>query len=569
LTRGHLAAWRRGGATAQRRIPLEHQPFVSHHASSRHTLIHNRQFEHRGQFVDFHTHVFISYAHADNLEAGGPGWVSRFHELLEPFLTSRLRRTKAVIWRDKRLSDNDVFDPVIMQTLPDSAVMVAVLTDNYVDSNWCQREANAFCEAASRKLGLAPKDKSRVFKVIKLPPERQDTLPPPMRDTLGTRFYVRVDKDNQESQDERDRPLELDPGYGPAYAEKLKRQVALLAQDIADTLKAIDACSNEGQASPNAMALPSKPTVYLAQCGEDRRHDREALRSELVQRGYPVLPDRELPTSEADYRVEVARLLECSALSVHLMGSAPGLVPEGKGLDSVVVIQNEMAVAQTRVGPLRRVVSLPVGTVCERPSHQQFLQAMLTDASLQGGAELISGDLEAVKAAMLASLKRIESPPPSPTTSTASTSEAATTSGQAVASGTVYVIFVEPDRKATALLRKTLGEHFNVLKPVFSTVAGEVREANERSLTDCDSVLIYYGSGTEAWKASVDSELLKARTWRQGRPFRAVYTWVGEPGSDDKADLIDTAGPNVIDGRAGFAPELLTPFLKALDVDKT
>ena len=107
--------------------------------------------------MSFNTHVFISYAHADNLEAGGPGWVSQFHALLEPFLTSRLKRTKAVIWRDKRLSDNDVFDPVIMKQLPDTAVFVAVLTDNYVDSEWCQREANTFCEVAARRYWPGPR----------------------------------------------------------------------------------------------------------------------------------------------------------------------------------------------------------------------------------------------------------------------------------------------------------------------------------------------------------------------------------------------------------------------------
>lgn len=540
--------------------------------------------------MDFHTHVFISYAHADNLEAGGPGWVSRFHELLEPFLTSRLKRTKAVIWRDKRLSDNDVFDPVIMQQLPDSAVLVAVLTDNYVDSKWCLREAEAFCEAAQAKIGLSPNNKSRVFKVIKLPPEGQSTLPAAMRETLGTPFYLRVDKDRRETQDRNDRAVELDPNYGAAYAERLKLQVALLAQDIADTLKAIDAAGaaagaagTAGDAGAAADASPKRPTVYLAQCGEDRRYDREALRSELVQRGYPVLPDRELPTSETEYRAEVARLLERSALAVHLLGVSPGLVPEGKGLDSVLVIQNAMAVesvaerATTRAdgagfGPLRRVVSLPAGTLCERPNHQQFLQDMHSRAELQGGAEVITGDLEAVKAAMHVALKAIEAPPPPPVVPAAPADAAAVAAAGDAASaaagpGTIYVIFDAPDRKATAEIRKALSTRFNVLKPVFSAVEGEGREANERWFTECDVVLIFYGSGTVGWKATVDSDLLKARSWRKGRPFRGVFTWVADGPSEDKDDLVDTGGASVIDARAGYAEALLAPVIGALQGD--
>lgn len=101
--------------------------------------------------MPFHNHVFISYAHNDNVETSGKGWVSRSHELLEAFLTSRLKRAQAVIWRDKRLTGNDVFDPAIMRELPNSAGFVAVVPDNY-DGGWCRREVDGFCEAANRSV---------------------------------------------------------------------------------------------------------------------------------------------------------------------------------------------------------------------------------------------------------------------------------------------------------------------------------------------------------------------------------------------------------------------------------
>jgi len=506
--------------------------------------------------LSFNTHVFISYAHADNLEAGGPGWVTQFHALLEPFLTSRLRRTKAVIWRDKRLSDNDVFDPVIMKQLPDTAVFLAVLTDNYVDSEWCQREANAFCEMAAKGVGLAPADKQRVFKVIKLPPERQDKLPVPMRNTLSTPFYVRVDKDRRETQDEHDRPLELDPGFDEEYARRFRKQIALLAQDIADTLKVIDA-TGATDASPQTGAVNTKkPTVYLAQCGEDRRSDRETLRGELVQRGYPVLPDRELPTSETAYRAEVARLLERSALSVHLLGASPGKVPDGVGLDSELVIQNALSVERCRVAPLLRVVSLPEGTVCERPNHQQFLEAMLRDTNVLGKAEVITRDLEAVKATMLAALKQIEAPPPA--------REVVATTDPGTQKIKLYVIFDKPDFQTTGDLRDALGEHFKVLKPVFEGTPEAKREVNKERLTECDAVLVYYGVGTDGWMDSVLSEVDQAVAWRAGRPFLAVYQWVTGPPTDDKQDKLRKPKPNVINAMEGFSSALVEPIVRTL-----
>jgi len=500
--------------------------------------------------MPFGKHVFISYAHGDNLEVVGQGWVSRFHELLEGFLTSNLKRKKAVIWRDKRLADNDVFDPVIMEQLPDSAVLVAVVSDNYVESEWCRREAEAFCDVAQRTVGLAPNNKSRVFKIIRLPPERQDALPAPLRETIGSKFFVRVDKDEHESKDENDKPLPLDPCYGDEYGKRLNLRVSLLAQDIANTLKAIDAASAE---APRATAADSvkRPTVYLAQCGSDRHDHRDALRSELTMRGYPVLPDRELPSDDEACRAEVAKLLERSALSVHLLGASPGMVPDGSE-DSVAVIQNALAVARARVSPLRRVVSLSDSTASKSARYQQFLEAMRRDDEVQFHAEVITADLEAVKGAVQAALARLEAPPP-----------AAEVSSDNAA--TVYVIFDERDRKATVTLRKSLAARGLIVQtPVFEGPAKDVREANEQRLAGCDGVVVFYGSGTDAWKATVDSDIRKAGALRPGRPLTRVFTWLAEPATGAKADAIDMAEPGLINGLDGFSEDLVEPIVKSL-----
>ena len=84
-----------------------------------------------------------------------------------------------------------------------------------------------------------------------------------------------------------------------------------------------------GTGADAAAAATRRPAVYLAECSYDRRADRQALNSELRARNYHVLPDRELPRDEAEYRAEVARPLEQSVLSIHLVGSVYGSVPDG------------------------------------------------------------------------------------------------------------------------------------------------------------------------------------------------------------------------------------------------
>ena len=196
----------------------------------------------------FTNHVFISYSHPDNLSVSGKGFVSRLEEALLPYLSNRLKRTPPKIWRDQRLSDNVDFDPVIIDSLKGSAVLLAVLTDNHVGYAWCRRKAATFCDAAEAGIGLSSGDKARLFKVVMLPPSALDGLPDAMlRQGRGTPFFTRVGKDRRISQDERDTPMPLDPSYGADYESQFNLAVSLLAAEIADSLKAL---GNEAAGTP-------------------------------------------------------------------------------------------------------------------------------------------------------------------------------------------------------------------------------------------------------------------------------------------------------------------------------
>jgi hypothetical protein len=103
-----------------------------------------------------------------------------------------------------------------------------------------------------------------------------------------------------------------------------------------------------------------------------------------------------------------------------------------------------------------------------------------------------------------------------------------------------------------------------VLKPAFGGTAEEVRQANMERLTQCDAVLIYYGGGTDMWMDSVLSEVEKAAALRPGRPLRAMFSWVGGPPTDDKADRTRKPKPNVINALGGFNERLVEQIVKTL-----
>jgi hypothetical protein len=84
--------------------------------------------------------------------------------------------------------------------------------------------------------------------------------------------------------------------------------------------------------------------------------------------------------------------------SVHLIGTRFGVVPDGPSQKSVVVLQNELAARRSKSGGLRRVIWLPEGASSEQAAEQGFIDALHQNAEMQSGADLITGDLEQLKA---------------------------------------------------------------------------------------------------------------------------------------------------------------------------
>lgn len=488
----------------------------------------------------FEKDLFISYAHLDNqpLTPEQQGWISRFHASLGVMLSMRLGHT-AEIWRDQKLSGNDIFANEIVAQFPKTALLISVLTPRYLESTWCTREVLEFCKAVEQSGGVVMGNKSRVIKVIKTPVDNEGPLPPVMKELLGYPFYVFDDEHV---------PLELDPVFGPDMAQKYNLKVAKLAWDITQQLKELEASAPAS--TTVTEPVPSKPTIYLAECSWDQRQAREQLEAELRICGHSIVPDRQLSRDETTYIAEVTRLLEQSKLSIHLVGATYGAVPDGPTQKSVVVLQNESAAAQSMSAGLRRVIWIPEGIQSQQLEQQRFIETLHTSADAQFGADLIVGDLEALKSTIHATLEKLEkSKPPELKTD----------------GSLVHLICDERDRKSTIPLRRFLkNQGLEVQLPLFEGDAATVRQANQDILTQCDSVIIYYGAGDELWKHTVDSDLRKMRGYRGKKPLLGIYTYLEEPATDDKKDLMEMGEPDLINGLAGLPEQQMQALIKKL-----
>jgi hypothetical protein len=489
----------------------------------------------------FDRHLFISYAHIDNqpLSPEQQGWVTRFHASLDTVLSTRIGR-KAEIWRDAKLSGNDIFSDEILTQLPRTAILVSIISPRYVESEWCLREVREFVQAAERSSSLVIDNKSRVIKVLKLPVDTEDPLPPVLKQVLGYSFFTIGDDQA---------PIELDPAYGEKLVQGYNLKIAKLAWDIAQLVKKLEA---DSVAQPSSGTIG--PAVYLSECSYDRRDSREALEAELRMHGYTVLPDAELPRDEDAYRAEVAQHLQRCSLSVHLIGSLYGSVPDGPSQKSVVVVQNELAIAESHRRGLPRIIWVPKGTEPRSAEQAEFVRSLHTTAEAQFGADLIADDIETVKTAVREALKRLEKP------------EAPVRTSAAGSSRLIYVVCDSRDRKETIPLRRLLQRAgFEVEIPLFSGDAATVRQANQELLTQCDAAVLFYGAGDEAWKRTVENDLRKALAYRQGKTPMIRLTYLAPPATEDKADLIDVQEPDLINGLRGEPTEAdVQPLVEAL-----
>jgi hypothetical protein len=110
-------------------------------------------------------------------------------------------------------------------------------------------------------------------------------------------------------------------------------------------------------------------------------------------------------------------------------------------------------------------------------------------------------------------------------------------------------------------LCKQLG--FEVALPAFEGDASQVRKTNQQNLASGDVVFLFYGAGDEAWKRTIDNELKKMAGYRSGKPLPAMYTYLAEPRTSDKEDLIDMEEPGLINGLGGFEEAAIAKSIQA------
>jgi hypothetical protein len=345
--------------------------------------------------------VFVSYAHVDDLpdREGEKGWVDRFASQLAVRLLKRFGE-KVEVWRDPELGRAQRFDPVIERAVRGAGVMVCLLSNRYLKSDYCQQEIEWFrAKAEAEPAGLAVGDYLRVFPVLlyNLPPGR---WPAVFRGTSAFPFF-------DARGDEFGEPLA--PG-----SEAFNLRLRQLVEELYVVLTRLR--EDEPAAAPSAPGPPPAPSadaarpfaVFLAQPADDLRPTARQLAAALAGQGMEVVSGVPPPYPEAEHAAAVRRAIEAADLAVHLLGDHAGEpVEEAGGGRTYPVEQARLGLEHAR----SQLVLVPdelAPELIDEPAYAEFLRGLGERERDAGRFELVRAGRHRMLDAVLEKRRRLE-----------------------------------------------------------------------------------------------------------------------------------------------------------------
>ena len=525
--------------------------------------------------MKFEKDVFISYAHLDDkpLDEGAKGWITDFHKLLE----TRLNQTigyEINIWRDEKLTGNEVFAPEIESQLPKLKVMVSIITPRYLGSDWCKRELDTFYRAAAETGGISIGNKSRIFKIVKTPVDHDviEHLPEGIHkifdEILDYKFYI------QEPSTGKFKELCRDNWVDNAIRQEYMNKLDDVVQDMANLIKKINNTED---------TEITKKKIYLAETSYDLQTYRDNLARELQEGGFMILPDKNIPNVIDKYSAGVERFLDQSILSVHLI-STTNYAAQPEGTDkSTVILQNEIAAQKSEHNNLSRLIWIPPAAVNastnQRMIGQQkaFVDELKTNAEFQKGADILEGPLEELKQAIFDTVKRLEAEEKARQDAVKELEEKTKKLAAALPSTVpagfknkeprlIYLVCDQRDLDNTRPIEDMLMESGNeILLPLFDGDQAQLRQAHLDNLKICDAVIIYYGAGNYRWVGSMKSDLMRLPAMGRPKPLIGKAIYIDSPADKDK-ETFRANDIQIINGLNGFNTRLFDPLIQNLNL---
>jgi len=497
----------------------------------------DKEVKKAGYLPDYANDVFVSYANIDDksLTEGQKGWIANFHQALEVRL-EQLLGADTKVWRKDKEPGKGSGKKTHATACSDTAILVSIVSPQYVKSAECLQEVKDFYEFAEKDKGVWLDDRARIFKAVKTFVPR-DAQPVELQEIPDYEFY--------EFDQVSGRPQEFIPELGSEAKRNFWAKLEDIAYDIYQLMETLKA-SKTGAAKKSARSVP---TIYLAETTNDLSSHRDKIKRQLQQRGYVIIPERPLPLSSNDLQKRIRADLERASLSIHLIGENYGIVPEGE-MRSIAEIQHDLAVSHSMDEGFSRLIWIPPGLRAQDERQQRLIDALTKGESAQVGADLLQTSLGEFKTFLM---DKLSAKP-----------EDAVEKSVEEDIIRVYLQCDQKDLDDTAPLEEYLFDQGLEIKlPAFEGDEVEVFEAHKENLLLCDATIIYYGNTTDSWLTAKLGDLQKIAGYGRKKPMKAKAIYLAAPKTKHK-ERFRTREALAIKNFEDFSPDALLPFLEAV-----
>lgn len=506
----------------------------------------------------FTNDVFISYAHANNepLTEGDDGYVTKFYENLTQFLTAELgRREYFEIYRDENeLRGSDDYEARLDTSFLNSAILVSISSQSYVESEWCRRELIEFTNHRHSRFALKVGETYRVFRADHGPVrELHPEIPQYFFDRMiGYKFFQTEDGIDQPFR--RTRPDNDDQRYWKA----LRR----IARDIAQLLRQM-----KNMTKPQSHLTPGSPgkTVYLAEVADDLEDQRNGVKSALEQhnevkaalagQGLRVIPEFPLSIGDPGLTKALRQAIQNADMTVHLIGQLPGKTPVGE-TRRLVQLQWELAGEVASEKSLQRLAWLANDLDINKAKepHRTFLQS-LEESGESSSAEILRLGIEELREILL---KRLF--PPTPSTNVSKEE------GQEEIDRLVYLTYLPADRDGAVQIKDALRrERLDVKLFRYEDRDPQMlARIHNASLEKSDGVMIYYGTDALWLDKLVEEARDTLRARARKNPLKVVCICDGSRDTKQNPVEVDFDRFVVANCRDGVQPEDLKKFVELI-----
>jgi hypothetical protein len=500
--------------------------------------------------------IFLSYARDDDAPPPGrddaKGFVTFLDEQLRYELT-HLGADRPKLWRDtRRVEGGEQFEPLIAEAVAASSLFVAVLSNNWLNRPWCQRELASFRQRWSDE---SDADIRRRIVVVAKHPVPEDRVPAPLRGQEGFRFFdADRDGDTETWREFFGRGRILDPRYEQRVgqlARYLWTAAARYGPDVEGMPKA-----SAGRSRPSASAKGR--TVFLAKPAGDMLLAYDRLVKELTGNGYTVVPPPEaaipLDSSAAGF---IDEHLAKAEASVHLLGDRLGYAPDEA--EPILKLQLARATARADAGTaLHRILWAPrfISEDLDASAARDPLTVVARLDRQLDGDTIVGDNLSAFAEFIIQHLDR--------------SAPAGAPAGPIGAGVSVYVYHRPEDEEYAVDLAMALRERR--LRAVLPAIEGEpaaLDAFHRENLRECAAVVLCWARASEVWARATCREL---RSWEKlGRreKFTLRGLVAGPPPGGRKSVLVRLPPEDEIDIVLDLtavdkpSPEVLDPLIRA------